>query len=107
VNRSTEAVDNVGITIQTKKPLTLRELRDRLTEIIQEHDAVPRFAGRNEMPVYVRIEQPKTPTGRLRRDKFVPVHFGGSSLVGFRTDESAERIDAICLIASRLQGGGW
>lgn len=89
------------------KPLTLRELHARLGEIIAEHDKRG-WSERNDAPMYMRIEQPKTPTGRLRPDVFVPVHFGCSTLTGFNlapSDEST-RVNAITLLAART-GKGW
>lgn len=86
-----------------KKPLTLRELHARLGEIIANNEK--RFPERNDAPVYVRVEQPKTPKGRLRSDVFIPIHFGSDILTRFDSDESGH-VNAMCLLASRI-GNGW
>jgi hypothetical protein len=90
-----------------EKPLTLRELHARLGEIIAEHDKRG-WSERNDAPVYARVEQPKTPSGRLRPDHFIPIHFGCSSLTGFwlKENDASSRVDAITVLASRT-GKGW
>ena len=52
--------------------LTLRGLRDRLSEIIAEHEAKG-WDERNDQPVFVQVQQAKTDSGRLRADVFLPV----------------------------------
>lgn len=87
-----------------EKPMTLRELHARLGEMISENEKSG-WPERNDSPMYVRIEQPKTPTGRLRPDVFVPIHFGCSNLTSFHLTPD-NRVDSITLFASRT-GKGW
>lgn len=84
-------------------PMTLRELHARLGEIIAENEQRG-WGERNDSPMYVCVQQEKTPTGRLRRDKFIPIHFACSAWVGLRDGEKL--INCVALEANR-KAPGW
>ena len=70
-----------------KKALTLRQLRDRLTEIIRYHDQQG-WSERNDQPVIMAIHQTETPKGRRRYPAHVPVMHASSGTLGIDVDES-------------------
>jgi hypothetical protein len=78
--------------------MSLRALRDRLTAIIEENERRG-WSERNDLPTVIAIEQPKTPTGRLRPDQHHPIHRAESCMFGLPTDEG--RVQVVRLISRR------
>lgn len=78
--------------------MTLTELRDRLTAIIEDNSRLG-YPERNENPVYLRLEGEKTPTGRDRPDTFFPIHFAWANPV------STGKVQAMILHSKRSEQG--
>jgi hypothetical protein len=61
--------------------MSIRELRDRLTEIIEENDA-HRRSHRNDLPIMIETPLARTPSGRLRHSEWAPLQYAHSSMMG-------------------------
>lgn len=72
---------------------TLRKLRDRLSDIIEENESAGR-AERNDAPVYFAFG-----LDRGRGDWYVPLGFVSGALLTF-TDEAGDKISAITISGS-------
>lgn len=79
------------------RQMTLRQLRDRLTAIIEENDARG-WSDRNDKPVCVQVHQTKTPSGRTRKSRFLPIAWAPDSLMGIHAKDGT-RVDVIAVDA--------
>lgn len=86
------------------KVLSLRELHERLGKIIAENDARG-WSERNDQPVYVRVGQPKTPTGRPRREKKFPIHGADFGQEGVGRTAEKKTVWATCLRSDFVAAG--